>query len=261
MGLSIHYSLKSAGTLDVAMEKVRLLREKAMDMSFEEVSEIAHFVGPECDYQRRKGQDDPWAWVLIQAMGNVQLKKAVDGSRYGVGGVSMSLSPLEAILFRTWPGEGCEEANFGLCRFPKSVLYEEIKFPTKLGTGWHWHSFCKTQYANERGILNFLRCHTLVVSMLDYAKELGILKLVHDEGEYWEKRNLKELVLEVGRWDQFVAGLAGMLEKVVGKDNLYSAIAENPRYERLKELGMQHLPEHAQEQLEEVFKLIQEKAS
>ncbi len=108
--------------------------------------------------------------------------------------------------------------------------------------------------------MNFLRCHTLVVAMLDYAKELGILKEVSDEGDYWEKRDLKVLAEEVGRWDAFMAGFSAMLEKVVGKENLHSAIAESPRYERLKELGMQHLDERGLGQLREVFDMLKSKA-
>jgi hypothetical protein len=123
-----------------------------------------------------RGKDNPWFWALIQAQGNVTVKP--DGTRLKknerstIGTCWISVKPIEAILFRTWPGEGCEEANFGLCRYPKRIAYNGRMIATRLGTGWHWGSFCKTQYANEKGVMNFLRCHTLVVATLDYAKEL-----------------------------------------------------------------------------------------
>jgi len=49
--------------------------------------------------------------------------------------------------------------------------------------------------------------------MLDHAKELGILKSVSDEGEFWEKRNIEALSREVGSWNEMIAGLAGELKK------------------------------------------------
>ena len=264
MGLTIHWKLKFDGSKVDALSLVKQMREKAMDMSFEEVSEVAHFAGQECDYESMRGKDNPWFWALIQTQGNVTIKP--DGTRLKknerstVGTCWISVKPIEAILFTTWPGEGCEEANFGLCRYPKSIAHNGRMMATRFGTGWHWGSFCKTQYANEKGVMNFLRCHTLVVAMLDYAKELGILKEVSDEGDYWEKRDLKALAEEVGRWDVFIAGFSGMLENVVGKENLHSAIAESPRYEHLKELGMQHLDERGLGQLRELFDMLKSKA-
>ena len=41
--------------------------------------------------------------------------------------------------------------------------------------------------------------------MLDHAKVLGILQLVSDEGNFWEKRNIEDLSREVGLWNQFIA--------------------------------------------------------
>lgn len=246
MGLTIHWKLKFSGSADDALSLIKQMWEEAMDMSFEEVSDVAHFIGQECDFEPMRGKDNPWFWSLIQAQ---QFVKVAENTSVGV-------KPDEVILFRTWPGEGCEEANFGLCRYPESIKCDGKIIPTALGGGWNWRSFCKTQYANTNGIFHFLRCHTLVVAMLDCAKELGILQDVSDEGDYWEKRSLKELVEEVGRWDAFIAGFSEMLEGAVGKANLYSAIEEHPRYEQLKEIGMQHLDEKGLGQLRELFDTI-----
>ncbi len=259
MGLTIHWKLKFDGSKVDALSLVNQMRSKAMDMSFEEVSEVAHFAGQVCDYELMRGKDNPWFWALIQTQGNVTVKP--DGTRLkknensSVGTCWISVKPIEAILFRTWPGEGCEEANFGLCRYPKSIAHNGQMIATRLGTGWHWHSFCKTQYANEKGVMNFLRCHTLVVAMLDHAKELEILEEVHDEGDYWEKRDLKALAEEVGRWDAFVAALAGVLKDVVGSADmqLQAPILERPDFEHLEMLGLQHLGNRGLVQLRELF--------
>ena len=48
---------------------------------------------------------------------------------------------------------------------------------------------------------NFLRCHLGLVSLLDYAKELEILKDVTDEGEFWQKRDVPALIKEIGEWN------------------------------------------------------------
>jgi hypothetical protein len=117
---------------------------------------------------------------------------------------------------------------------------ETRKVPTKL-TGWRWGSFCKTQYASEYGIPNFLRCHISVVTLLDrMAKLLGLKVRMDDEGKYgpstysddWQeayaagrkptyrrhkgKYNPAALASEVGDWNAMVAGIAGALGDALG---------------------------------------------
>ena len=152
--------------------------------------------GKACDFDQLD-RDDPNRWLLIQA--GQYVDDPLDSH------VSYSLAPTRVIAFSTWPGEGCEEANFGLCHYPRFLCVErhgrKRRIPTKL-PGWSWRSFCKTQYASNPecgGVENFLRCHLLVVTMLDHAKELGILEHVSDEGGYWEKRDAEALVKRVGR--------------------------------------------------------------
>ena len=85
--------------------------------------------------------------------------------------------------------------------------------------GWYWSSFCKTQYASSPaagGVPNFLHCHLSVIRLLDHAKQLGILASVSDEGDYWEKRDVKALVQEVGEWNEGMAGLVGQMKDLFG---------------------------------------------
>ena len=94
---------------------------------------------------------------------------------------------------------------------------------TKLA-GWNWTSFCKTQYASNPecgGIENFLRCHRCVVKLLDFIQKTGLVTVeVHDEGDYWEKRDLGELAREIGEWNEFIAAFAGMLKDGIGQQGV-----------------------------------------
>jgi hypothetical protein len=155
--------------------------------------------------------------------------------------------PTQVLAFSTWPGNGCEEANFGLCRFPAMIEIEDPlrrgarrSIPTQLG-GWRWRSFCKTQYASSGecgGVANFLRCHLSIIRMLDHARKLGILQNVSDEGGYWKKRDVAALAREVGDMNSGIAGLAGQLKDLFGA-KIVAAIADFPDYEHLEAKGRQ----------------------
>jgi hypothetical protein len=56
---------------------------------------------------------------------------------------------------------------------------------TGLPPGWSWGLFCKTQYASNPdlgGVESFVCCPLSVIRLLDYARELGILGEVSNEG-------------------------------------------------------------------------------
>ncbi len=192
--------------------------------------------GSECNYEQYD-QEHPNRWLLIQAGVFVEDPK----DRH----YSYSVPPTHVVAFTTWPGQGCEPANFGLCRYPAflevndRVLQWQIRRIVTQQGGWRWGSFCKTQYASNPdcgGVKNFLRCHLAVVRMLDHAKGLGILQSVSDEGDYWEKRDLAALAREVGQWNEMIAVWAGQLKDQLG-DGLFSAIAQFPNFEHLEAAG------------------------
>ena len=206
-----------------------------MDLPFANVGEVVELKGDECDYNRRP-VDDPLRWLLIQAGASVVSPKYPDSIDYTV-------PPKHLIAFETYPGEGCEPAQFGLCRYPATIESEnEFDSYRRIRTnlsGWRWHSFCKTQYASNPdcgGVENFLRCHLSVVRLLDHAKSLGVLADVSDESDYWEQRDIKALVEEVGEWNTMIAGLAGQLKDLIG-DNVQSEIAKFPNFEHLEADG------------------------
>jgi hypothetical protein len=192
--------------------------------------------GPECNPDRRD-RNDPLRWLLIQATESVELKS------HGRCQSWAEVMPSRLIAFRTWPGEGCEAANFGLGQFPATLDTPRGVIRTGL-TGWHWSSFCKTQYASNPGcggVPHFLRCHLTVIAMLDRAKELGCLERVSDEGGLWEKRDLPALVEEIGSWNEMLAAFGGKLKDLLG-DGVESAIVHYPNFEQLEAAGQTKLP-------------------
>ena len=232
MGLTIHYSLHARiRSTKRASELMGQLRGKALDLPFKEVGEVVELSGHECDYQGRD-PDDPLRWLLKQAGHYV-----IEGNEH------YEVRPDQLVAFSTWPGEGCEQANFGLAVYPKTIEVQDWSGKTKtLATDierWSWKSFCKTEYASDPavgGIENFLRCHLSVIHVLDHARTLGILKEVSDEGSYWEKRDVRSLAEEVVRWNQQMAGLAGKMKDLLGGD-VEAAIMKFQNFEHLEAGG------------------------
>ena len=231
MGLTIHYDLRAnARSRNKARQLVDDLRSKALDLPFQEVDEVVEFIGEEANF-RTVDQDDPHRWLLIQSRRHINV-----GNRY------FTVSPTWLIAFSAYPGNGCEDANFGLAKYPATIQVEIDRTPTTIRTGlsgWSWSSCCKTEYASNPdcgGLENFLRCHLAVVKLLDYSKELNLLKEVSDEGDYFTKRDLKSLADEVGRWNTLIAGFAGRMKDAFG-ESFESEIAKFPTFERLEAKG------------------------
>ena len=72
--------------------------------------------------------------------------------------------------------------------------------------------------------------------MLDHAKALGILEEVKDEGSYWEKRDVRSLAEEVGRWNEHITGIVGQLKDRLGGD-IEAAIMKFQNFEHLEARG------------------------
>jgi hypothetical protein len=240
MGLTIHYQLRTSLHKEADVRAlVATLREHALDLPFKEVGEVVEFQGDDADYQHCQ-RDDEHRWLKVQTT------RFVEVSKY-----HHDVKPTHIIAFRTWPGEGCEEANFGFCRYPEKLDIRPPSGPPRsLATqlaGWRWSSFCKTQYASDPacgGGANFLRCHLSIVKLLDFARSSNLIDVeVSDEGGYWEKRNLEELGREVGDWNAMIAALAGQLQDAARSHGLTveSAIAGFPNFEHLEANGQKRL--------------------
>jgi hypothetical protein len=251
MGLTIHYSLKARGNEAQVRQFVHALHQAAQDLPFKELGPVTELSGAQCNPDGHQ-RGEPLRWLLIQAAQNVEFKPK------GQGYTSwFDVPPTRLIAFYTWPGEGCEASNFGLCQYP--TVMETCRGPLKTKLpGWRWSSFCKTQYASNSqcgGVPHFLRCHLTVIAMLDKARELGCLDKVSDEGDFWEKRNLPELVKEIGSWNEMIAAFGGKLKDLLGNGPLgvQSAIAQYPNVEQLEAAGQSKLPPG----VEQLAKLIQ----
>jgi hypothetical protein len=227
MGLTIHYSLRAKASTKPVAAKALLeeLRKAALDLPVAEVSEVREFTPKDFENDTRDYPDKEWAWALCQAGTYVDIG----------GGRSVDVNPESGFMLRVWPGEGCEEANFGLFRYPKSVVSNGTGYAVKQ-PGWSWASFCKTQYANEKGNENFLRCHLSVIRLLDVCKKIGILKSANDEGLYWDKRDVPALVKEIGEWDSMIATFGGALKDATG-GNIVAPIFSYTNFENLEAKG------------------------
>ncbi len=237
MGLTIHYNLKTDPLpTNEARKLVEQLRTDARNLPFDEVGELVD--GSAESRFSAKGKVNAYAGMVL-AKSEHPISFRLDGQDYG-----RFLRPSSLFAFSINPGEGCERASFGLGRYPEEVDCQGQKVATGLD-GWRWWSFCKTQYSSNArlgGLGQFLRCHVGIITLLDRAKELGILESVTDEGGYWDKRDIPELVKTIGEWNSMVAGVAGSLqdrlEKAgVNRRRIISEITKFPDFEHLEAKG------------------------
>ncbi|SPE51164.1 conserved hypothetical protein [Verrucomicrobia bacterium] len=238
MGLTIHWRFKASGPRQKARELVAGLRQAALDLPFQSVGELVEVSGDACRADRNS-PDEPVRALITDGVQWAQFdrRKLADGKTSR----SAEVWPEHLIGFITDPGEGCESASFGLCRYPAFVrVSPERRIGTKLGSGWHWSQFCKTQYASNPGlggVQNFLRCHLTLVALLDKAAACGIDLKVSDEGDFWTKRSVPALVREVGEMNENLAGLFGLLRTVVGR-GVEGEIQKFTDFERLETAGL-----------------------
>ncbi len=233
MGVTIDYSFKAHPCdEEQARALVYKLRQRCLDLPFLEVTEIREFGEDEVDF-RKLARTSPDVWMFIQAAKSFSPDPESDSGFW--------INPTQLIVFTTRPGAGSEPAFFGLGRYPDHVenwdhsvdppvFVENI--PTNFGD-WSWTSFCKTQFASREecgGVRNFIRTHMTLIKMLDYAKELGILEKVTDGGEYWETRDLDQLVNEMNVINAAIRVFSGKSgEKLVG-DLLKEIEKDNPEF-------------------------------
>ena len=76
-----------------------------------------------------------------------------------------------------------------------------------------------------------------MIALLDAAAQLDKVSVeVSDEGDYYEKRDLKALAEEVGEWDAMIAAFAGQLKDALG-GNVSAPILNRPDFEHLEAAG------------------------
>jgi hypothetical protein len=226
MGLTLHYTFAApAVPVTEIRHLVERLRKHALSLPFQSVSEITELKQDECQF-RRDNKGDPHAWLKVQTI-RFQTEEEGDVIRS-----TTESNPVHIIAFTVQPGEGSEPANFGLCQYPRKQ-------------GWSWSSFCKTQYASNPSagdVANFLKCHLSLIAMLDKAREMEILGEVHDEGKYWENRDVESLIKEVAKWNRIIAGFYGSMRDAIESADgdarrIVAEIAKFSNFERLEAEG------------------------
>ena len=144
------------------------------------------------------------------------------------------------------------------------IFQQKRKIKTGLSSTWRYSTFCKTQYASQHGIPNFVRCHLCVVHLLDRIGQLPGVKVdLDDEGQYgrsyftddpwadkrvytWHegKYDVKALVQEVGEWNTMIAAMFGALNDTIKASGsalgLESPISAFPDFEHLEFKGQQN---------------------
>jgi len=146
MGLTIHYTLKSKLTdAKQVRQTVHQMRQLALDLPFEEVSEIVDLKGKQCDTEARRKElqngdekNESLFWLLIQAGKSIQCPW---NKR-----ITRTVNPTRIIAFNTWPGPGSEPANLGLCLYPAEVDWEykpedDQRFEETPNEGFGWNRF------------------------------------------------------------------------------------------------------------------------
>jgi len=134
MGLTVHYNLRTKTTsVKQAKELLSKLRQRALDLPFAEVGEMVELTGPACNHENH-GPDDPLGWLVVQAREFIE-RPAPGGLRH-----IYSVRPTHVIAFTTLPGQGCEGANFGLCRYPATIEVQTEAGPSR--PTWACPDFC-----------------------------------------------------------------------------------------------------------------------
>jgi hypothetical protein len=238
MGLTIDYQLSTQlNKVDEIRRLVQSFREFARDLPFEKVGQVLEFRGPETHFER--GTNDQDAWFKIKSGTMIRRGKTLHPVR-----------ALHIIGFETWPGSGCESANFCLALYPATIEEKTAsgkvhEIPTKL-QHWCYGSTCKTQYAGNPkngGVEHFRRCHLCIISLLDFIKRSGLVKVkVQDAGGYWQHRNLAKLMEKLREWNELVAAAVGGFDELIGKQAArYAPIAEFAEFEHLEAKGVERL--------------------
>ena len=240
MGLTVHWKFSTRKRKkESVLSLLEKLRQRAMDMPFKGVGEIVILEGENVKFTAGD-RDDPFLWEKITGQKYIEYPKQIweKWARHD------SISPEAILCFTIDVGDGSESATIGFCKYPKYIEYvpntilPHRKAKMEIKGGWQMSSFCKTQYANEHGLENFLRCHKTLIDFLDYVDELGALESVSDEGDYYENRDLEKLAQEIGEWDSMVAALCGKIQDSLPENaSLIAPIKNYSNFEYLEAKG------------------------
>jgi len=237
MGLTIKYILSADVSESEARKLIHLLHQAARDLPFTAIGEVVELKGVLAE-QRHYPEDHQHFNLLGSGWEPLTYDWRVTGPTSSISR-SADVYPSHLIAFEAMPGEGCDPAGFGLCRYPEFVEVGPRRIRTGL-VGWRWSTFCKTQFASNPkcgGVENFLRCHLSVVALLDKAKALGFKVEVDDEGGFESRRSVPELLREVGICNENIAAFFSILQSV-GGPGVRGEIQRFPNFEHHEVVGL-----------------------
>lgn len=259
MGLTIHFSLRlpASFTQDDATAAIATLWQAAKALPFQTQTPMVTLDESRIREAHTARSRSPWRWACIQHARHHSYRRdavfrpyTVDGPTSGVSTCMRTVLAQTLIGFTCIPGSGCEPLNVFVGQYPVSFMAEcegdqhgipsgKRRMMLKAPLRWTGQAFCKTQYASqpeEGGVTNFLRCHLLVVALLDAARDLGFAVEVSDEGHYWDRRSIPDLIGEIGDWNAFILGVGRKLQGIDGGQVL-TAIDEATMAKPVNELA------------------------
>ena len=222
MGLTIDYIVEFAGSARQLETKLQGIRQKCMDLPFENVGDtidnvkitknhikIYNWLQNQTRYPNNSRDNLGMRDLILKMLGldtwTLISAKLLHPDRD-------TLRPTQYISLALWPGDGCEACDLGFFKSNKV---------------WRCRAFCKTQYATH-----FVQCHLLVIKMLDLLKESGFTVEVHDEGHFWDTRNLKTLADNINDYTALIKNIFGELKTSCDKNGftLQAPIATSENY-------------------------------
>lgn len=239
MGLTIHFTLRLPATFspDEAAAAMAALRQRCRAMPMQAMSRVVTLDADRIRHVYAERSRSAWRWAVIQHERSVCYqhdhrgipRKLAPGAQASLA-IHARVQPLTLMGFSCQPGEGSEPINAFIGSYPASILAEcqgdqhgyrsgSRRLMLDAPLRWVGSAFTKTQYASipeNGGVTNFLRCHLLVIALLDAARSAGFDVDVHDEGGYWINRNIPALVAEIGSWNTFILGVGRQLTAAFG---------------------------------------------
>ncbi len=244
MGLTIYYELACHDeSEDSIRDKLTRLHDKALKLPFENVTGLEFSDDTATDQLKAEVQRIKFGGPAVSlSVASCHVQNDTLQAHLGENHF-LSVEPECFFRFTIFPGVGCETAAFGLSRLSKTTTIDGCQWSTGLAR-WHWHSFCKTQYASNPkhgGEEHFLKCHLSLIELLDFADELGILCRVSDDSGYWESRDEKQLREKLKEMNRMIAAFTGALKDELGDcdGGIQAPITGFPNFEHLEAEGHQ----------------------
>ncbi len=199
MGITISYEIKFKGTEEELLKSLQAIRQKCMDLPFEEVEDISCKSYGHREYETYKRMES-YAAYPNNSIENLQKLKDTYESigidrdvliHYDVFYKKKHFRPFSLMRWGVWADSGCEYTSFS---FIKKKVW------------WETKGFTKTQFAEH-----FLRSHSLIIRLLEMFKEQGFVVKVRDEGGYWGKKDIKELSKNINSSTEMIKSIFQML--------------------------------------------------